>query len=373
MKILTTFTAVSRYFLPILLISAFSLTINPTSAEAGFKSSSTCKKCHEEIYQNWKKSLHALSFTDPIFVTAYQKAYTNTNGEAKRYCLNCHAPIARFSGDVNADQMVTREGITCDFCHSVESVDLKNPVNPFTVNPDGPISASVKGGGSHGDHKSVYTKDFASSELCAGCHDFKNRLGAHVGSTYTEWRSSPYAKDGTECQDCHMKPVASNGGDKFPDHSLGRTLDSLRNAVTLKLVDAMRQGNRIGVKVAMTNSTIGHAAPTGTPMRRLALEVKTYDARGTLIESQKREYGKTVLAPDGGELYSDGEVFMYGKTVAEDTSLQPMETRTEKFVFSLRSSSVRSITADVYFLYQPVVRQKIEMRIPLSSADATIK
>lgn len=373
MKMSTAFTAVSRCLSPVLFIVALSLGVSSVPAEAEFDSAASCKKCHEEIYRNWKKSLHALSFTDPIFTTAYQKAYYNTKGDAKRYCLNCHAPIARFTGDFDADEMVTREGITCDFCHSVESIDLKNPENPFTVETDGPVRSSMKNGGGHGEHKSVYTKDFASSKLCAGCHDFKNRLGAHVGATYTEWLSSSYAKEKTECQNCHMKPVEGNGGKKFPDHSLGRSLDSLRNAVTLQLTDVKRQGNRIGVEVAITNARIGHAAPTGTPMRRLALEVKTHDARGAVIETQKRLFGKTILAPDGGKLFSDGEVFMYGKTVADDTSIKPMETRTEKFVFSMLGSSVSSVTADVYFLYQPVVRQKIEMRIPLSSADAAIK
>lgn len=370
--------SVMSLFVIVLIFSSSSVSLADV---AKFESAAVCKECHEEIYQNWRRSLHALSYTNSIFTIAYQKAYTQTKGQAKQYCLNCHAPIAKISGDADAEQSITREGVTCDFCHSVAVVNLKNHANPFTVDPGGPVRSSLKSGGEGAEHKTVMTKDFASSKLCAGCHDFINRHGVHVGATYTEWSKSDYAKKGIECQDCHMKELeaikASDGvkwvvAKKFPDHSLGRNLSSLRNAVTIKISEAFAQRKRVSVTVMVTNALIGHNAPTGTPMRRLVLEVSTIDANQNVVESQKRFYGKTVLGDDGVELFSDGEVFLHGKKVASDNRLKAKETRKEKFVFSKRATSVKSVTADVYFLYQPEVVEQTDMRIPLSSADKTL-
>jgi len=76
-----------------------------------------CQNCHNELYDTWKGSMHAKSWSDPIFQSKYQdflrihitKIGTNPTGEkeyteavfkgAAQTCIKCHAPGAYYAGD----------------------------------------------------------------------------------------------------------------------------------------------------------------------------------------------------------------------------------------------------------------------------------
>ena len=346
-------------------------------SETVFESSNTCKECHEDIYRNWRNSLHALAFSNPIFQTAYNKAYRETKGEARKYCLGCHAPTVRITGDYDAQLSITQEGVTCDFCHTVAKIDLTSTVNPFMSSP-GEVKRSVLKQAESPHHKTEYSSDFASSKLCAGCHSFKNRHGVAVGDTYNEWKASEYAKEGIQCQDCHMQQIAGKtaiegGRDKIHDHSLSHNLASMREAVKLRFIDPRNTGSRFSAQVEIHNAKAGHSIPTGTPERHLVLEVRTHDRSGGVIETQKKSYHKTIVNAQGAEIFSDGDVFLHGHQIVEDNRLLAGEKRLEKFVFSKRVGEISKVSADVYFLYEPQVASKTEMRIPFYSADVFIK
>ena len=345
--------------------------------DAGYESSSVCKECHQDIFRNWRNSLHALSFTNPIFQAAYNKAYVQTKGEAKKYCLNCHAPTVRVTGDYDAELPITMEGVTCDFCHTVSSIDLVNGGDPFTVSP-GEVKRSVLKDAESPHHKTEYSADFASSKLCAGCHSFKNRHGVAVGDTYNEWKSSQSAEEGKQCQNCHMHEIAGKtategGRDKIHDHSLSHNLATMREAVKVKFIQTGKPGSRLSVQVEIHNAKAGHYVPTGTPERKLVLEVQTLDAAGGTLESQKRIYSKTIVDSDGKEISSDGDVFLHGVRISEDNRLAPGEKRVEKFVFSRRVKDIFKVSANVYFLYEPLVTHRTTMKIPFYSEDVFLK
>ncbi|MBI3628436.1 MAG: cytochrome c554 and C-prime, partial [Candidatus Rokubacteria bacterium] len=52
------------------------------------------------------------------------------------------------------------------------------------------------------------TPAFLRSEFCASCHQFGADgfalNGKLLENTYEEWRASPAARAGRQCQDCHM-------------------------------------------------------------------------------------------------------------------------------------------------------------------------
>lgn len=347
------------------------------AANGEYESSQVCKECHEDNYRNWRHSLHALSFSNPIFQTAYRKAYTETKGEAKKYCLNCHAPTVRVTGDYDAQLPITREGVTCDFCHTISGVILRNHDNPFVMEPGGAKRSVLKSAESP-HHETLYSADFASSKLCAGCHGFVNRHGVRVGDTYSEWKQSVFASEGKQCQNCHMREIpgktAKEGGrDKIHDHSLSHTMSTMKGAITLEIGDIRKTQNRLGVQVVINNARAGHSVPTGTPERHLVLEVSAVDASGSVIDTQKKEYHSVFVDENGAEISSDGDVFLNGVQKVFDNRLRPQETRNEKFLFSHRVDDIKTIVADTYFLYQPVIAEKTEMRIPLYSADMIIK
>lgn len=340
-----------------------------SAAESTFESSLVCGGCHEATHRNWNASLHAHSYTNPIFQTAYQKAYTETAGEAKKYCLRCHAPTVQVTGDYDAKLAITREGVTCDFCHTIVSVDLKNREKPFVSEP-GKVKRSVLKDATSPHHQTKYSADFASSKLCAGCHAFENRHGVSVGNTYNEWLGSPYAKEGKQCQHCHMKEIpgvtANEGGRNIiHDHSLSHNVTSMHEAVLLTIKQFQRTADRLGVRVMVTNDRAGHSIPTGTPERHLVLEVRSHDSSGATLEVQKREYHKTIVDADGNIVSSDGEVFLNGVRIVSDNRLGPKESREETFVFSQKANRIDSVSADVYFSYQALVTGKTEMRIPV--------
>ncbi len=77
-----------------------------------------CQHCHNDLYDTWKTSMHAKSWSDPIFQSKYQdflrlqtskigsvhpisgETYTEGMvGKAGQVCIKCHAPAAYYSGD----------------------------------------------------------------------------------------------------------------------------------------------------------------------------------------------------------------------------------------------------------------------------------
>jgi len=101
--------------------------------EPSILSSKDCKECHEETYNHWKNAMHSMSIEDPIFKTSYMESYFNTAGKAKFNCLRCHAPITLTNNDYDLKNEITKEGVNCDFCHSVKKVNLNNRDNPFEL------------------------------------------------------------------------------------------------------------------------------------------------------------------------------------------------------------------------------------------------
>ncbi len=347
-----------------------------SSQKAVFESAKVCGECHGDIYNNWKKSLHALSYTNPIFTNAYRKAYTDTAGKAKEYCLNCHAPTVVVTGDYGANLPITAEGVTCDFCHTITKIHL-NGGNSTFVNKPGKTKISVLKNADSKHHKTKYSADFASSKLCAGCHDFKNRHNVHVGVTYSEWKKSSFAKEGKHCQSCHMPEVsgktANEGGrNKIHDHSLSHNVESMKDAVTVRTLKTTNDGKRLKTKIKITNAKAGHSIPTGTPARLLILEVRTIDEKGNTIEKKKRTYSKVIVTKDNREVREDGEVFLYGRRIAADNRLQAGESRIENFLFTSNLGKVKKIIAKTYFMYRPLVTTEVEMKISISETEQKV-
>ena len=354
--------------------------------ESRFESSTVCGECHEDIYRNWQKSLHALAYNNPIFLTAYRRVYTSTKGAAKKICLKCHAPTTLVTGDWDVNLPITREGITCDFCHTVAEVDMaKKPGNRFTVVPGNLKRGSIKSTSSP-HHETVFSKNFSSSELCAACHDYKNRAGVHIQSSYTDWLGSSYAKEGKQCQHCHMPRIPGNttnlkekprqpspGAEGIPDHSLAHNLNTMKEAVQIKAISVNRADDTLTLVMEIKNARAGHTIPAGTVARRLVLEARTVDAAGNTIETKKRVYRKTVADINGKMIEFDGDAYMYATKVVSDNRLKPDEKRNETFTFTSKVKNIKSIEAQSYFHYQPPITEKTEMRIPLSNLVIPIR
>lgn len=343
-------------------------------------SSDTCKACHEEIYFHWKNGMHSMSLEDPIFKAAYMESYFNTAGEAKYACLPCHAPITLINRDFDLKQEITKEGVSCDFCHSIKNVNLANRDNRFEFET-GKIKRGPLAKDASPAHETQASDLFKSSELCAACHEYTNDHGVSILGTYSEWKESSQAKEGIQCQNCHMplvtgdivKPnVKASTSKKINLHAISasHSTEQLQKALKIKIEDIYEENEVMQVTVAVTNVGSGHMVPTGIPSRKLILSVAIQTPNEHF--HQQRTYQRILLDESGNEIKKECDVFLKSARVASDTRLRPKETRRERFVFVKPKNKKMTVTAQVEYLYKTNILQPTEIRVKMAEDVKTL-
>ena len=189
-----------------------------------------CEGCHADVAAEWRSSLHARSWDDPVFLSAYAI-------EPLAFCRGCHAPEAPLE---DASSPARHLGVACITCHV----------------PKGEAAA--------GTHLSFKGRG-ADAEGCASCHQFEfpEPQEAAMQSTVEEHAASPQ-RDQT-CGSCHMR--AHPGERPHKDHTFRVQGDAalLRSALTV----SARRGLERTVDVTLIATGAGHAVPTGDMFRRL--------------------------------------------------------------------------------------------------------
>lgn len=343
----------------------------------GYTSARVCGECHRDIYDSWKGSLHAFSLTDPIFDTAYMQALRQVGEEARRICLRCHAPMTMFNGDFALEQGVTREGVSCDFCHTVTAVHLDGREQVFDTAPGLTKRSTIEVTASPA-HEVAYSELHGTAEFCGGCHNFVSPSGAAVLTTYDEWRAGPYAAQGIPCQSCHMAlspgRVAehpSSTGRQFNLHRLIRDTDQLRSALAVEIVRATRSGDTLDVEVVIENVGSGHMVPTGMPTREVVLQ--TTAESGSRSQTAERRYGKVIADSSGALLESDADVLLRGARVLNDTRIAPGERRVERLRFRQFGNGPVTLKVVVSYEYAPPILNRQRMSIRLAEAERIIR
>jgi nitrate/TMAO reductase-like tetraheme cytochrome c subunit len=347
----------------------------PTT-QAGLSSSDSCAECHEQIHSMWKRSLHGMAFSDPIFQLSYMRAYLETGGEASQTCLRCHAPVATLSGDLELSNPISREGITCDYCHSITSVDLARPSDPYRIRIDG-VKRGPLGDADSPAHGVEESPLHRSAAFCAGCHEYANPDGLLIFSTYSEWKTSPQAKEGKTCQHCHMPSVPGSTvradlgvrrqGINLHNISGGHSSEQVRRAVATKVLAVEREAaNRAVVEVEVANVGSGHSIPTGLPTRKLVLRVQL-SVDGKEVRRFERTYQRSLLDRRGRRIVEDHRVILEAHRLREDNRLRAGERRVERFVASVPRRGALSAQIDLVYLYEPEVMLREKMEIPITS------
>ena len=287
-----------------------------------------CQSCHPVQYQEWSGSMHAYATDDPVFRAMNQRAQRESNNALGTFCVNCHAPVAVHEGKTdgtNLDGLAQPlKGVTCYFCHSIESVTGTHN-NPLTLASNGslfgPFADPVPGS----PHNVSYARllDGATSDsanACGSCHDIQNLQGAHVERTFAEWTTTTLSQTpgGQSCAQCHM--LASDGavstttpskvrrvhshmfpavdlavGD-FPAADAGNGITpqnaAQQAAATAFLATAIQQTlclNPVTHKLLLTLDNVGasgHSWPSGaTPDRRAWVELTAYQGGNVIYAS----------------------------------------------------------------------------------------
>jgi tetratricopeptide (TPR) repeat protein len=213
-----------------------------------FMESDSCKRCHEDIYNQWNSSAHHFSsFNNQWYRKAIEYMQDTVGTKPSKWCGGCHDPAVLYAGkmDTPIKQIVhtpeAQAGLGCMMCHSIADVkstmgqgdfyleypklhELAASKNPLVrtlhdfmtkLNPE--------------PHRRVFLKPFMkqqTADFCSSCH--KVHLDVPVNhyrwirgfNEYDNWQASGVSGEGArsfyyppkpqQCADCHMPLEPSN-------------------------------------------------------------------------------------------------------------------------------------------------------------------
>jgi Flp pilus assembly protein TadD len=213
-----------------------------------FMESDSCKRCHEDIYNQWFSSAHHFSsFNNQWYRKSIEYMQDTIGTKPSKWCGGCHDPAVLYAGlmDTPIKQIVHRPesqaGLGCMMCHSIASVKstmgqadfyLEYPKLHELAADQNPVTRAV-----HDflirlnpePHRRVFLKPFMrtqTAEFCSSCH--KVHLDVPVNhyrwfrgfNEYDNWQASGVSGQGArsfyyppqpqQCADCHMPPESSH-------------------------------------------------------------------------------------------------------------------------------------------------------------------
>jgi hypothetical protein len=266
----------------------------------------TCQGCHPDHYREWSGSMHAYAGEDPVFRAMNARGQRETGGALGDFCVRCHAPLAVRAGlttdglDLDAVPRPLR-GVTCAFCHRVESVAGLH-TNPLGIADDAVMRAGIADPMPTAAHESAYSRLHDrtrrdSSDLCGSCHDIVTPAGVHLERTFAEWLRSLFARDASgtllTCGGCHMTGRDGNAAQvdgaprrRVHEHTFAGVDVALspwpeteaQRAAIARDLDPVLAGrlcvtpHLAGVEIAVTldNVLAGHMWPSGAAQDRRA-------------------------------------------------------------------------------------------------------
>lgn len=215
-------------------------------AEGSYPSATQCAVCHKTIYKEWASSNHAYASISPMFHKFEQAISDLTQGTIGTFCVRCHQTVGTQRGEKRELPLwerskVSSEGITCITCHRVgeEFGKVNGERNLVPGNIHSPVFGSAKGGKfaeviAKKDEYKIATnskergakihgsvspfQQISKSEFCSSCHQVAVNLGIKLEVVWEQYRDSPAAKNGVQCQECHMgkTPGRADGYVKAP-------------------------------------------------------------------------------------------------------------------------------------------------------------
>lgn len=315
-----------------------------------FTEPKVCGECHSTQYSQWMGSMHHYAQASLTNELVNDFLHKRTGKTISAFCIQCHTPIGTVMGErfdlPNKDRSpISMAGVSCEVCHSMET--SHGQAQAFFELKPGATLYGPHGKGDAADpplaqnefHNAAQRDVFKSSQLCQQCHEVIVPNGLRLQETYTEWKNSPWAKEGVTCQSCHMGPVpgkpserpsgeiAQVAGADLParplsDHSFigvdyhwtdehpfrGRNYaapddrtkkrnvkmqaeltkkrqELMRNAAKLHLSasSSPASGSTITLEVRIENTFTGHHFPGGFPWRQAWMEVTCRDSAGTVF------------------------------------------------------------------------------------------
>jgi tetratricopeptide (TPR) repeat protein len=213
-----------------------------------FMTSTTCARCHKDIYDQWNSSAHHFSsFNNQWYRKSIEYMQDVVGTRPSKWCAGCHDHAVFFNGRFDRpikEQIDTPEaqaGLACTSCHSISHVGSTMGQGDFVIEypPLHDFAASDNRFLQFAHdrlllfdpepHKKTFLKPFhreQTPEFCSSCH--KVHLDVPVNAyrwfrgfnDYDNWQASGVSGEGArsfyypprsqKCADCHMPLVKSN-------------------------------------------------------------------------------------------------------------------------------------------------------------------
>ncbi|MDZ7724876.1 MAG: multiheme c-type cytochrome [candidate division KSB1 bacterium] len=251
------------------------------------KSAETCGECHHRNFVQWQQSSHSGSATDPLY-----QAVLNTlppESERRTRCSRCHEPVRHLDIPATLAKDIAKEGVTCDMCHAVNWRESSR--HHYVLGPEnvkyGPYEDAVPS-----VHEHEYSQALSSSSACISCHHDVGTESLITCSTESEYKNSSFYKAGVTCQDCHMPKRAGKSAElgkwrqNIYSHVFygGSTPRMLYDCATLNGELKFRDNNTV-LSLSVTNQSVGHALPTGSPLRAVYLKITATSEQDSVLWS----------------------------------------------------------------------------------------
>lgn len=293
-----------------------------------------CGACHNEIYKEWKQSIHAVAFQDLQFQAEWKKDNVSV-------CLNCHTPLQNqqefiVTGFLNGnyetpvqipnpyfDKLLQQESITCASCHV----------------RDGNVIGTI--GTTNAPHKTVKDADFLSEKLCISCHNVVDQLNPVLVCTFEtgdEWMNNWAAEEGKNCVTCHMaekeRAIVHQGQIRkshyhgFPGSGIPKFYNTKVEGLNgLEIFTDMPEnvyasGDRLFYTLKVKNSFAGHKVPTGDPERFFLIIFTISDQDGNVLKKETHRIGE------------QWQWYPEAKQLSEN-NLKPLEERVYDFTYDI--------------------------------------
>jgi len=197
-----------------------------------------CGRCHERVFNEWKDTLHAQAWVDPVY-------RMSAGNPPKLECRGCHSMEPILAREISYDvsyrpvyrPYLKEEGVNCLSCHGLADGSVAARRNV----PDAPC-------------RPRRDDRIRTVEFCGACHN-----PSHL--VVDEWKLS---KSGKSCVDCH----AVSGG-KFTHRMAGvHDPEFVRKAVEWSC--EVKDGT---LHIALTNRS-GHRLPAEVPSRTLRVTIR---------------------------------------------------------------------------------------------------
>ncbi|MBI3856138.1 MAG: hypothetical protein HY293_10665 [Planctomycetes bacterium] len=262
-------------------------------------SDQSCGKCHVEVLDEWKGTLHATAWQDPIFVASAGRPM-------KMECKPCHSPQPVLFSDVLAMDYGYRpllrdfnqaDSVNCVACH---------------LRADGTVAARQDHPGA--PCRPVRDPRLSSTLLCGTCHN-------PTHDANTEWERSAARKLGIACNDCHSQAVYRTGADGKKKTGFSHVFPGGNDPAFVKkaiLTECSVQDRKLSLRVENRSA---HKFPGEVPTRIFLIRIQFWDRDGTLISEETLPYRR----PGKGEIgwkdnrFEPDEVKSISRAVAEKT------------------------------------------------------